>query len=198
MTRVADWCIAHRRRVVVVWVAVAIVATALAGLAGNRYATNFTLPGTESQHASDLLKREFRAQSGDVDTIVFRVPSETIDTRAVRAAIGPMLARVATIPPRCRSGQSLQPAGRSAGLVQSDVCFRDDQLRQAGQPAPELYGKHPPRRVGVRRDLPRQRRTKRRPRRLGSTSTIADDPTAPSATSRPLARLNELNNLLGS
>lgn len=86
MTRVVDWCIAHRRRVVVAWVAVAVLATALASLAGNRYASNFTLPGTESQHASDLLKHEFRAQSGDADTVVFHVTSGTIDAPAGQPA----------------------------------------------------------------------------------------------------------------
>ena len=44
---------------------------------------------------------------------------------------------------------------------------------------------HHARRLGLRRDLPRQRRTQRRPRRLARTSTIAADHTAPSATSRP-------------
>ena len=59
--------------VVVAWVAVAVLTTLVAGSVGRHYATNFTLPGTESQRASDLLKREFTAQSGDVDTIVFHV-----------------------------------------------------------------------------------------------------------------------------
>jgi putative drug exporter of the RND superfamily len=65
---------------------------------GNHYATNFTLPGTESQHATDLLAREFKAQSGDVDTIVFHVSRGTIDSPAVRAAIEPILGRVNTFP----------------------------------------------------------------------------------------------------
>ena len=73
MLRVARWCIGHRRSVVAAWVAVAILTTAIAGSVGNRYATNFTLPGTESQRASDLLTKEFGAQSGDVDTIVVHV-----------------------------------------------------------------------------------------------------------------------------
>ena len=80
------------------WVAVAVIATLLAGSVANRYATNFTLPGTESQHANDVHKREFRAQSGDVDTIVFHVSRGTIDAPAVRAAITPVLARVSTFP----------------------------------------------------------------------------------------------------
>ena len=55
------WCVAHRRRVVVAWVAVAVVTTIVAGSAGRQYATNFSLPGTESQRASDLLTREFKS-----------------------------------------------------------------------------------------------------------------------------------------
>ena len=43
--------------------------------------------GTESQRAFDLLNREFRTQSGDVDMIVFHVSHGTIDSPAVRAAM---------------------------------------------------------------------------------------------------------------
>ena len=53
--------------------AVAIIARVLAQVVGPNYVSVFSLPGTESQRASDLLKREFKAQSGDVDTIVFHV-----------------------------------------------------------------------------------------------------------------------------
>ena len=84
MRGLARWCMAHRRRVVVAWVAVAIVTTVLAQAVGPKYVTVFSLPGTQSQRASDLLKREFQAQSGDVDTIVFHVSSGTIDSPAVR------------------------------------------------------------------------------------------------------------------
>ncbi len=98
MLRVARWCIAHRRWVVGAWVVIAILTTMVAGSVGNRYATNFTLPGTESQRASDLLTKEFGAQSGDVDTIVLHVSHGTVDAPEVRRAITPMLARVSTFP----------------------------------------------------------------------------------------------------
>src|ERR1035441_9278000 len=94
MLKLTRSCIAHRRRVVLVWLAVAVITTVVAGVIGRAYATNFSLPGTESQRALDLLRRDFPAQSGDVDTIVFRVSHGTIDSPAVRAAIGPLLARV--------------------------------------------------------------------------------------------------------
>ena len=92
--RLAAWCIAHRGRVLLTWLAVAIVTTVIAGAVGRDYATNFSLPGTESQRALDLLRRDFPAQSGDVDTIVFRVKSGTVDSPQVRTAISGLLARV--------------------------------------------------------------------------------------------------------
>ncbi len=87
---------AHRRRVVVAWVAVAILTTLLAHAVGPDYVSVFSLPGTESQKASDLLKREFKAQSGDVEEIAFHVSHGTIDSPAVRGAIVPLLAHVST------------------------------------------------------------------------------------------------------
>ena len=66
------WCIAHRRIVVVAWFSVAVVISLVAGSVGRRWATNFTLPGTQSQQASNLLNREFTAQS--VDPYTHRLP----------------------------------------------------------------------------------------------------------------------------
>jgi RND superfamily putative drug exporter len=90
--------LAHRRTVAIAWVALAILATVLAQAAGRQYATNFTLPGTEAQRALDLLQREFPAQSGDVDTIVFHTSQGTVDSAAVRGAITPLLAAVQRMP----------------------------------------------------------------------------------------------------
>ena len=114
MLRVARWCIGHRRSVVAAWVAVAILTTAIAGSVGNRYATNFTLPGTESQRASDLLTKEFGAQSGDVDTIVVHVSHGTVDSPGVRDAVRPLLARVKTF---AHVSRVVSPYG-SGGAVQ--------------------------------------------------------------------------------
>ena len=62
MLGLARWCIAHRRRVVVAWVAVAILTTVVAQAVGPNYVTVFSLPGTESQRAVDLLKRRDEAR----------------------------------------------------------------------------------------------------------------------------------------
>jgi putative drug exporter of the RND superfamily len=96
--KLTRWCIAHRRRVFVAWLAVAILTTVVASAVGRNYATNFSLPGTESQRALDLLKKDFPTQSGDVDTVVFHVANGSVDSPQVRAAITSLLAQVAKDP----------------------------------------------------------------------------------------------------
>jgi RND superfamily putative drug exporter len=98
MRVLARWCIAHRRRVVVGWLGVAIVVSVLSHAVGPNYASVFGVPGTQSQQARELLTREFPAQSGDVDTIVFHVSRGTIDSSDIRAAIAPLLAHVSSLP----------------------------------------------------------------------------------------------------
>jgi RND superfamily putative drug exporter len=98
MLRLTRWCISHRRRVIAAWILIAVVTTVVAGAVGRQYATNFTLPGTESQRVADLLNKEFPAQKGDVDTIVFHNSRGTIDAVAVRRGIAPLLAKVSRMP----------------------------------------------------------------------------------------------------
>ena len=98
MLGVTRWCIAHRRKVAIGWVVVAVITTLLAQAVGRDYATNFSLPGTEAQRALNLLQREFKAESGDVDTIVFHSSQATVDSPSVRGAIAPLLAKVQTMP----------------------------------------------------------------------------------------------------
>jgi len=98
MIGLSRWCIGHRRWIVVGWLVVAIAANVIAAAAGKQYSTDFTLPGTQSQHVSDLLSSQFKAQSGDVDTIVFSYSKGRYDAPAVKAAITPLLAKVAKDP----------------------------------------------------------------------------------------------------
>jgi RND superfamily putative drug exporter len=88
----------HRRWVVITWVAIAIVTNVVAAAVGRQYASNFSLPGTESQHVADLLTSQFKAQSGDVDTIVFHYANGRYDAPRVKAAIEPLLKKVAADP----------------------------------------------------------------------------------------------------
>ncbi len=98
MLALARWCVAHRRRVVVVWIVAAVLVSVIAQAAGRDYATNFSLPGTQSQRALDLLQQRFPSQSGDLDQIVWHVRSGSVDAPAVRSAIDSLLAKVEGMP----------------------------------------------------------------------------------------------------
>ncbi len=71
VARGAGWSVRHRRAVVIGWLVLLIGSLGLSGAIGTEFSNNFSLPGTESQRAADLLKRDFPAQAGDSDQIVF-------------------------------------------------------------------------------------------------------------------------------
>ncbi len=98
LARAATWTMRHRRITLVAWIVALVGVSIAANAIGTRQATNFTLPGTESQRAVDLLQSKFPAQAGDQDEIVFRAPNGPIDTPAQRARIQPMLRQVAGQP----------------------------------------------------------------------------------------------------
>jgi putative drug exporter of the RND superfamily len=94
----ARWSIRNRRAVVIGWLSVAILTTALATAAGRNYATNFSLPGTEAQRAQNLLTREFSQQSGDVDTVVWHTSRGTVHSPAIQDRITSLLDRARRMP----------------------------------------------------------------------------------------------------
>jgi RND superfamily putative drug exporter len=98
IARAAAWAIRHRRIALISWVVLLIAVTIGASSVGTRQATNFTLPGTDTQRAVDLLQRDFPSQAGDEDQIVFHAASGSVDTPALRAQISPMLKQVAAAP----------------------------------------------------------------------------------------------------
>ena len=72
--RLGGWTFDHRRLVVAIWVAVVLGFGALAAAVGGSQSNSFTVPGTESQRALDLLKKEFPGTGGAVARIVFAAP----------------------------------------------------------------------------------------------------------------------------
>ncbi len=98
VARVARWSGTHRRIVIVGWIVLLIGSLGLSGVIGTRYSDNFSLPGTDSQRAADLLTRDFPAQAGDVDQIVFGAVRGSVTSVAARARIAPALAAIARLP----------------------------------------------------------------------------------------------------
>src|SRR5439155_12788196 len=97
LERLARWSYEHRWRMLTMWVVALVGFGVLMNVAGGPYATNFSLPGTESQATFDLLKARFPGQAGDSATIVFRARQGITDP-AVRTTMESLFASVAQLP----------------------------------------------------------------------------------------------------
>jgi RND superfamily putative drug exporter len=98
MAGLARWCFRHRYIVLVIWIAAVAVLFGVEKGVGTAYSNNFTLPGTESKTALQLLQKSFPAQAGESDTIVWAVKSGKVTDPAIQQRISPMLAQVSKIP----------------------------------------------------------------------------------------------------
>jgi RND superfamily putative drug exporter len=99
MSVLARWSYHHRFLVVAAWLVVLAAVVAGSTSMGTRYDDGFSLPGTDSTKALDLLKSSgMQAQSGDVDTIVFHDTAGSLTDTAVQSRAAAMLATVAQLP----------------------------------------------------------------------------------------------------
>src|SRR4051794_3344370 len=96
MAPLARWCFTHRFPVLALWIAGLIVLGGLSNAAGDQYSDSFSLPGTESTRALELLQKSFAAQSGDSDQIVFHVEDGSVKDH--QQGIQAMLDKVAKGP----------------------------------------------------------------------------------------------------
>jgi RND superfamily putative drug exporter len=98
MLKLARWSTSHRLYAILAWIVLIVAVNAVAQTAGTSYSNNFTLPGSDSQRAADLLQKSFPAQAGDRDTVVFRVASGSVMDPAVRARMQSTFAQIAKLP----------------------------------------------------------------------------------------------------
>ncbi|MFC5958253.1 MMPL family transporter [Streptomyces pratens] len=91
----AGWAQRHRWAALLLWVAVLAAVTLGSQAAGSAYKNDFSLPGTDSQAATDLFKKHGSAQAGDSVEIVLK-DGRGIDGR--KAAVEEMLAEVKGLP----------------------------------------------------------------------------------------------------
>ncbi|HSC63079.1 MAG TPA: MMPL family transporter [Caldimonas sp.] len=98
MRRLAAFAYDRRRLVVAAWIAAIAAALALAAGAGGGFVNSFTLPGTESQRALDLLQQRFPQQSGDSSQIVFAVRDGRLTEAQRRAQVARVVQRVEHLP----------------------------------------------------------------------------------------------------
>jgi RND superfamily putative drug exporter len=105
--------------VIAAWVLALIALTALAQAVKAEYSDSFSLPGTGSTTAQQLLASTVPAQSGDSDTIVWHVATGTVRDPAVMERMSAALTRIATFP-EVASVISPYGPGRTAQVSRDD------------------------------------------------------------------------------
>jgi uncharacterized membrane protein YdfJ with MMPL/SSD domain len=85
--RLGRFCAAHALLVVLAWIVVAAVLVGLKSQLGSLTSNDQSLPGTQSQQASDLLARYFPPQQNGSSPIVFHVSKGKITDKANKDAV---------------------------------------------------------------------------------------------------------------
>jgi RND superfamily putative drug exporter len=96
MKALARWCFRHKFVVLAVWVVSLVVLGGLSAAAGSGYTDSFSLPGTESTTALNLLRDNFNAESTDTNQVVFAAAD--VSDPATKARIDKTLAAIADGP----------------------------------------------------------------------------------------------------
>ena len=115
MSFIARWCFRHRFAVIAAWVLALIALTALAQAVKAEYNNSFSLAGTGSTTAQQLLASTVPAQSGDSDTIVWHVGTGTVRDQAVMTRMTATLNRIATFPKVASVLSPYRPGGSAQG-----------------------------------------------------------------------------------
>ena len=84
--------------VIIGWLVAIVALFGINAATGSDLRDTYSLPGTDSEAAYDLLGERFPAQAGDTDTIPFQVSHGSVNDAAVRSDVEAMLAKVAAVP----------------------------------------------------------------------------------------------------
>ena len=155
--RIAHFCVRRRFIVVGVWFVVAVALVGVSQQMGDNTNDNLSLPGTNSQSATDTLQKPFPAQANGTSPIVLHAPKRQADRFQVRQR-GQQGRRRRGQGARSRFGdQPADPAGRRR--AQQGQVHRIPHGRTQGQPrlavcqdAQTIIDRQPtrPRRPGLR------------------------------------------------
>lgn len=118
--RIARWSFQRRRRVLAAWLIIVVVVIIVAAASGGKTNDEFTIPGTESQHVTDLLEKKLPALGGAQTTVVFATPNGVHVTDP-----GPMAG----------IEQSMANIGKVPGVSQVSNPFQGGPISQNGQVA---------------------------------------------------------------
>ncbi|WP_030488013.1 MMPL family transporter [Micromonospora chokoriensis] len=143
--RLGRGALRRRRLVVALWLVVLVAAGLAAATLRGPTASNFTMPGTESQRALDLLADQFPAASGATGTITVKAPADgQLATPQGQAVVQELVQQASTLPGVVGAVNPFQvgavtPNGRYA-LVQVQFATGGDDVTDAQRTAYEQVG----------------------------------------------------------
>src|SRR3954447_20816344 len=125
----ANWmriCANNPWKVVLTWIAIIATLIFLVATIGGSLRDEFSIPGSDTQKATDLIEAEFASEQGAVLNIVFAAPEgERLDTPARRAAIDKTIARL--------KSDEFKPQDGKAGLTSVGDPFSKDTFSKDGR-----------------------------------------------------------------
>ncbi len=99
LARWARACATHPWRVLGSWLGIIVVLIGLVATVGGGLRDEFSIPGSDTQRATDLIESEFASEQGGVLNIVFAAPDgERLDTPERKAAIEQAMAKLRAAP----------------------------------------------------------------------------------------------------
>ena len=123
MRNLARWCVRHRRLVVAGWLAALIGLTVISQSVGSSYKDSFSLNGTQSFEALNLLQKVAPKAAGDREQIVIAVEQGTLTDPAVRTRVETMLAKVGSLSDVASVTSPYAPTGSAQMSASSQVAF---------------------------------------------------------------------------
>ena len=134
MTTLARWCVRHRFAVLAIWIALFASLTGFSLHLGPDYRDSFSLKGTESAKAYELLTQGMKNASVESDSVVFHV-TQAGDTIAQHATeIERALARISKVPSVTGVDSPLDPRfvyqnSPSGTIAYATVHFNDSPMK---------------------------------------------------------------------
>ena len=117
-------CATHPGRVFLAWGGIIALLVVLVIGIGGSLKDEFSIPGSDTQRATDLIESEFAAEQGAVLNLVFAAPEgETLDTPERREAIESAIAgssRTSSRRPRTRPGSTASATRSSDDTISDD------------------------------------------------------------------------------
>jgi putative drug exporter of the RND superfamily len=133
MRNLARWSVRHRRSVVVIWLTALIGLSVLSQSVGSSYKDSFSLNGTQSFDALNLLQKVAPKASGDREQIVVAVKQGKLTDPAVRTQVETMLAKVRALGDVASVASPYGTSGAAQISKSGQIAFANVVLAKQGE-----------------------------------------------------------------